>query len=367
MKRMTKEERGCWIGFSCFTPIGPKRFALLRKYFGSAERAWKAKKETLLKIGLKEKLVFDFDNFRKTFDPSSYILRLEKLGIKTLLIEDKDYPENLKNVDDAPFLLYIKGELKPQDSLAIAVVGTRNITSYGKEVTESLVADLVASGLTIVSGLAYGVDSIAHNTALATGGRTIGVWAGGLDSVIPGYRKYLVEKIIKTKQGAIISEFPLDFHPMPATFPLRNRIISGLSLGVLVTEAAQDSGSLITASHAANQGREVFAVPGPITSRLTAGTARLLKSGAKLVYNVKDILEELDLGERAQKIVAKTVLPETKEEAKILELLENEARHIDEIVRLTGMETAKVASVMTQMELKGKVKNLGGMVYTLNK
>ena len=364
---MTKEERNAWIGFSCFTPIGPKRFGLLRKYFGKVEKAWIAKKETLLKIGLKEKLVLDFIKLREEFDPSSYFLRLENLGIRVITFEDKEYPENLKNIDDAPFLLYILGKILPKDSLAIGVVGTRKITSYGREVTESLVSDLVSSGLTIVSGLAFGVDSVAHNTALSLGGRTIGVWAGGLDSALPGYRKYLVEKIVKSGQGAVLSEFPLSFHPRPETFPQRNRIISGLSLGVLVTEAAEDSGSLITARHAADQGREVFAVPGPITSTLTAGTAKLLKSGAKLVYNVKDILEELDIAHSAKCIAAREILPDNKEEETILKILENESRHIDEIVRLTGLGTGKIASILTLMEIKGKIKNLGGMVYTLNK
>lgn len=364
---MSKEERGYWLAFNCFPQIGPKKFSLLRKYFGSAKKAWNAKTEELFKIGLKEELISDFDNFRKTFDLPSYFLRLEKLKIKVVTIEDKEYPQNLKSLDDAPFLLYIKGEFKPKDSLAIAVVGTRKITSYGKEVTENLVCDLVSSGLTIVSGLAYGVDMIAHQTAVDFGGRTIGVWAGGLDSVEPGFRKFLVEKILKGKHGAIVSEFPLGFHPSRSTFPQRNRIISGLSLGVLVTEAAEDSGSLITASHATKQKRKVFAVPGPITSRLSAGTAKLLKSQAILVYNVKDILEELDLAKQAQKIEAKTVLPETKDEGEILKLLENEPRHLDEIIRLSKMETGKVASLVTQMELKGKIKNLGGMVYSINK
>ncbi|MFZ5366235.1 MAG: DNA-processing protein DprA [Patescibacteria group bacterium] len=362
---MTVQERKHWIAFSCFTQIGPKRFFLLRKYFGKAEKAWKARKETLLKIGLKEKLVLDFIKFRESFDPPSYFLRLKKLGIETVTFEDKDYPENLKNIDDAPFLLYILGEILAKDSLSIGVVGTRKITSYGKEVTEKLVSDLVASGLTIVSGLAFGVDSVAHNAALSLGGRTIGVWAGGLDSVIPGYRKYLVEKIVKSSQGAVVSEFPLGFHPRPETFPQRNRIISGLSLGVLVTEAAEDSGSLITASWAAQQGREVFAVPGPITSQQTAGTAKLLKTGAKLVYNVKDILDELEIERRAKKEVAREILPENKEEEIILKMLENEVKHIDQIIKETGMDSGKIASILTMMEIKGKIKNLGGMVYAL--
>lgn len=364
---MTKDEKFYWLGFSAFPGVGPKRFALLRKYFGSAKKAWQAKRENLLKLGFSEKLVSDFDKFREEFNLSSYFLRLENHKINALTIEDKDYPENLKNIDGAPFLLYMIGKILVQDSLSVGVVGTRKITAYGKEVTERLVSDLVASGLTIVSGLAYGVDSIAHNTALDVGGRTIGVWAGGLDSVVPGFRQNIVEKILKSGRGAIISEFPLGLNPSRGTFPARNRLISGLSLGILVTEAAGDSGSLITAAHAVKQGRKVFAVPGPITSPLTAGTAKLLKSGAKLVYSVKDILDELDLDEKAKKIQAKIVLPENKEEAIILELLKNEEKHIDQLVRQSGFDTAKVTSIISIMEIKGKIKNLGGMVYIINK
>jgi len=364
---MTKDEKLYWVGFSAFPGIGPKRFALLRKNFGSVRKAWRAKREDLLKLGFSEKLVSDFDKFREEFNLSSYYLRLIKQKIEVINIEDKDYPENLRNINGAPFLLYLMGKILAKDSLSIGVVGTRKMTAYGKEVTERLVADLVASGLTIISGLAYGVDSVAHQTALEVGGRTIGVWAGGLDSVEPGFRKNIVEKILKTGRGAVISEFPLDFNPSRGTFPARNRLISGLSLGVLVTEAAEDSGSLITAAHAVKQGRKVFAVPGPITSALTAGTAKLLKSGAKLVYSVKDILEELNIAHSAKCIVAKEILPEDKNEAIILDLLKNEEKHIDELVRQSGFDTAKVTSIISMMEIKGKIKNLGGMVYCLNK
>jgi len=199
----------------------------LRKYFGSAKKAWEAKKESLLKIGFSEKLVSNFLKFREEFDFSSYFLRLGKLGIRALASEDKEYPENLKNIDNAPFLLYILGEISVKDSLSLGVVGTRKITTYGKEATEKLVADLVSFGLTVVSGLAYGVDSVAHNTALESGGRTIGVWAGGLDTILLGSRKNLVEKILKEKRGAIISEYPLGFSPRRETFPQRNRVIAG--------------------------------------------------------------------------------------------------------------------------------------------
>ncbi len=362
---MTVKERKYCLAFSCFPLIGPKKFFLLKRYFGSAEKAWEAKREDLLKIGFSEKLVSSFVEFREKFDLSSYILRLKKLGIETIFFEDKNYPKNLKNIDGEPFLIYTLGQFSARDSIALGVVGTRKITSYGRQVTEKLVSELVSSGLTIVSGLAYGVDFVAHYTALETGGRTIGVWAGGLDSVFLGFRKNLVEKILKEGKGVIVSEYPLGFFPKRQTFPQRNRIISGLSLGVLVTEAAEDSGALLTANFAKSQGRPVFAVPGPITSPLSAGTAKLLKSGAKLVYNVKDILEELDISQKVKCLAAREILPEGKDEEIILNLLRNEEKHIDQIIKESGFKSAKVAETLTLMEIKGKIKSLGGGRYAI--
>lgn len=358
-----KSERDYWLAFSTFTKIGPRKFALLREFFGSAEKAWGADLEKLLETGLPQKLIHDFEDHRRNFDFSSYFLRLKTLKINSILLEDINYPENLKRIADPPFCLYIIGELLPEDSLAIGVVGTRKITSYGKEVTEKLTTELTISGLTIVSGLAYGVDSIAHSSALASNGRTIGVWAGGLDTVESGFRQNLVKQIVEKKKGAIVSEFPLGFQPNRTTFPQRNRIISGLSLGVLVTEAAEDSGSLITAKFAKKQGRLVFAVPGPITSGQTKGTAELLKNGAKLVYDVNDILGGLDMEKRREGERARRVLPEDEDEKIVLVLLQNESKHIDEIVRETKMETSKVSSLLTIMEMKGMVKGLGNGEY----
>lgn len=356
-------ERKALLSFSAFGGIGAKRLKLLTDYFGSAQKAWRAEPSEIENLGLPQKLVTSFLDFRKKFDLSSYLLRLEKREITPLFFDDKSYPSNLKQIDGAPIVLYIKGGILAKDSLSLGVVGTRKITSYGKAATEKLVTDLVGSNITIVSGLAYGVDNIAHGSALASGGRTIGVWAGGLDTVEAGFRLNLVKEIVDKRQGVIVSEFPLGFRPNRSTFPQRNRIISGLSLGVLVTEAAEDSGSLITANFALKQGRKVFAVPGPITSSLSEGTASLIKKGAKLVSSVKDILDELQVEGQLKSLEAREVLPDNEEEKVILGLLKNEAKHIDEIVRATGWGTAKVAGLLALMEMKGKIKDLGGMVY----
>lgn len=361
-----QKEKPYWVAFNHFEGIGPHRLKLLIDYFGSAQKAWEAPRKELLEIGLGEKLVADFDEFRQNFSPKDYFGKLSQKGISVLTLLNKDYPEILKQIPDCPPVLYFKGTLKPEDNLAMAVVGTRKITSYGRQATELLVRDLVAVGLTIVSGMARGVDSMAHQTALASGSRTIAVLGSGVDVIYPPENKKLYEEIVKS--GAVISEFPPGYPALPGNFPARNRIISGLALGVLVTEAAEDSGSLITASCAAEQGREVFAVPGPITSPLSQGTAELIKKGAKLVYNVRDILEELNIKSRTKQLRAKTVLPESKEEVLILEILKTDGTvHIDEITRRSGMVSAQVGSVLTLMEIKGMVKNFGNGEYGLLK
>ena len=364
------DEKKYWLGFSVFNGIGPKRFKLLYDYFGSAKKIWQAKREALLATGLQIKIVNDLIRFRQQFNPDFYSKWLLKKEIKFLTLADSNYPKNLKQIDDSPFLLYYKGEIKKSDDLAIGVVGTRRPTIYGKEVTENLVADLTTCGLTIISGMARGVDSIAHRTAMQYGGRTIAVFACGVDVIYPPENKKLSEEIIKN--GAIVSEFPVGIKPSLGSFPYRNRIVSGLSLGVLVTEGAERSGSLITARKAGEQGREVFAVPGPITSRMSAATSKLLKDGAKLVRNVGDILEELNVKVKRKKHlrgVAKRLLVGglTKQEQLLLEVLKDGALHIDEIVRRTKMKTGQVCSLMTMMEIKGQVKNLGGMTYGLKR
>ncbi len=296
---MDLEERKYWIAFNVFWEIGPIRFKLLRDFFGSAKKAFTTSGEDLIKTGLNKKLVERFLVFRKTFDVYSYNLRLENLKVETLCLEEDNYPKILGEIDDAPFLIYVKIKNKNKineifKKRAIAVVGTRKITEYGRQVTEKITKGLVDAGFVIVSGLARGVDRIAHETTINSKGLTIAVLGCGLDIVYPPEHADLEEKIIESG-GMIIGEFPLGTPPNPENFPLRNRIISGLSLGVVITEAAEKSGSLITASCAAEQGREVFAVPGPITSPLSSGNSELLKKGAKVVTKVEDILEELNV------------------------------------------------------------------------
>jgi DNA processing protein len=359
--REIDEEHRYWLGFSAFQGIGPKRFALLKGYFGSARKAWLAKSEDLRAIGLPVGLLEKLLDFRCKFNLDSYILRLRENKVECYFIDDDNYPELLKKIDSAPFVIYAKGRFTTADRLAVGIVGSRRITSYGREATDELVTDLCRESLTIVSGLARGIDTAAHLAALSAGGRTIAVCGGGLDRIYPPENRGLADKIAMS--GAVISEYPLGAAAVPGNFPARNRIIAGLSLGVVVIEGARDSGAMITANAAANQGREVFAVPGPITSPNSAGPAELIKTGAKLVWEAADILAELNLDQKQNENRARKVLPESKEEQLLLSLLQNESKHIDILVRESGLDIGIVTAVLSMMEIKGLVKNLGNLSF----
>jgi DNA processing protein len=251
------------------------------------------------------------------------------------------------------------------DSWSVAVVGTRRLTSYGRQITRELVAGLARSNVTIVSGLARGIDGIAHKTALDVGGRTIAVLGSGLASIYPPEHRGMARQIVDNGQGAVISEYSLDTPPDAKNFPPRNRIISGLSLGTIVVEAGERSGALITADFAAEQDREVFAVPGNINSHASRGPNRLIQQGAKLVSNVEDVLEELNLTMVTQQVAVQIALPESAEEAALLAHLSPQPVHVDELTRASGLTSAEVGSTLALMELKGMVQQVGGMKYVL--
>ncbi|OGG11787.1 DNA protecting protein DprA [Candidatus Gottesmanbacteria bacterium RBG_13_45_10] len=365
------EETKYWVAFSVFPGVGPVRFKLLLDYFGSAKAAWRAPTSTLKQIKLGEKLTGEFATFRNKFDIEDYAKQLNTLRVSVLTLKSPKYPSLLKQISDAPFVLYIKGR-KPDRPIDLArtigVVGTRKITKYGAEVTRRLVTGLVSYGFTIVSGLAYGVDAAAHQAAIDAGGKTIAVLGCGIDIIAPPSNTRLYHQIAEDGCGAIVSEMPLGLRPNVGLFPARNRIISGLSLGVVVTEGADDSGALITARNAGEQGREVFAVPGPITSLYSRGPAKLLKNGAKLVENVEDIIEELGLGDLRPTAFCgsgKGGKGDTKEEQKIIECLVDRHLYIDELVRLTGLAASVVTGTITVLEMKGIVKDFGEKEYGL--
>lgn len=351
-----------WVATSAIPGVGTATFNYLLKHFKTLKKFWDSNQATIEKAKLDVRTKQSILEFRTKVDPKVYLATVYERGIKVFVTTDRDYPQNLRKISDPPPVLYVKGQILPQDDLAVGVVGARYATIYGRQVTEKLTRDLVMAGLTIVSGMARGVDSFAHKAALEAGGRTIAVLGSGVDLIYPPENKGLYEAIIKN--GAVVSEFPLGFPSMPANFPARNRIISGLSLGVLVTEAAVDSGSLITAGCAAEQDREVFAVPGPINSKMSEGANKLLKEGVHPATEAADVLEVLNVEKIQRQIsVARDQRPEDKNQRKILETLNDEAKHVDKIVSETGLAIDKVTAALSMMELSGMVKNYGSGIW----
>ncbi len=350
-----------YVGFNRVRGIGPARLRMLLDVFGDAERAWHAPAEALARAGLDRRSLENLLETRAHLDLDREMRRIAAVGAHVLTWEDGEYPKLLAEIPDPPPVLYVRGELKPEDAWAVAVVGTRRASAYGREVTRRLVTALVQAGVTIVSGLARGIDTVAHQTALEAGGRTIAVLGCGIDLVYPPEHRDLARRI--AAQGALVTEYPLGTQPEPGNFPPRNRIISGLSLGVVVTEAGRDSGAIITADYAAEQGRDVFAVPGSILAAGCAGPNRLIQDGARPVLEPNDILRELNLTMVAQQAEARQALPATETEALILSHLSDEPVHVDDLTRAVGLPVAQVTSTLALMELKGMVRQVGGMKY----
>lgn len=354
------------IALSHFPKFGTKRIKLLKDFFQNFESAFNSSVNDLVRAGLQENIALEFTSARESINLDEILKTLDNENIKTSVLGDENYPRLLTEIYDPPSLLYYKGELKQNDEFTIAIVGARKCTTYGQQVTEQIVSDLVRSGLTIVSGLALGIDTLAHAACINHNGKTIAVLGTGVDkqSIYPATNKYLAEKIVGSG-GAVISEFPIGTQPLRYNFPQRNRIISGLSLGTLVIEAGEKSGALITANCALEHNREVFAIPGNIYSPVSIGPNNLIKQGAKAISGANEIMDTLDLNQITTFIENKKIIPDNQEEAVILEHLGHIPTHINEIIRLTGLDTAHINSTLTIMEMKGIVKNLGGMEYVL--
>lgn len=350
-----------WVGFSLIPGVGPVRLARLIDHFGDLEVAWRANATQLARAGLDTRTVEAVVAYRQTLDVDSQLARAERLGVKLLTLEDPRYPERLRQVYAPPPLIYVWGEVLPQDDLSVSVVGTRRATVYGRQATERIVSGLARAGVTIISGLARGIDSYAHKTTLDSGGRTLAVLGCGVDVVYPSENARLARSIVE--RGALISEYPLGSPPESGNFPARNRLISGLSRGTLVVEADMTSGALITAKFAVEQNRDVFAVPGSILARASEGTNWLIQTGAKLTTSPEDILEELNLVAVGRQLEMRELLPADETESALLRHLSAEPRHVDEVARATGLPIATVTSTLTMMELKGLVRQMGGMNY----
>ncbi len=357
--------RKYWLGFNVIKGVGPVRLRGLHQYFGDLETAWRASEADLQAAGLDRRTLASVLQARQAINLDKLVEDVDALGAAALTLDDPDYPALLRELPDAPPVLYVKGTLLEVDQWAVAFVGTRRSTAYGRDVTHELVSSLVGAGITIVSGLALGIDAAAHKAALDAGGRTIAVMGCGIDMIYPPEHRHLAAVIMD--HGAVVTEFPPGTPPEGKNFPVRNRTISGLSLGVVVVEAPANSGALLTAEQALEQGRDVFAVPGNVTSRSSVGANRLIQQGAKLVISAEDILDELNLTrttvETSRQIRA--VAPANEMEAVLLRHLTDEPCHIDDLCQITNLPITQVSSTLAIMELKGIVRRLEGMNYTL--
>ncbi len=354
--------------FNFIPQIGPVRFRKLINHFESMESAWNARAFEFYEAGIEQDIVEKILESKKNIFVDQEFEKLEKENIKMVTIDESSYPKLLKETCSAPAVLYFKGKIE-KDDLAIAIVGSRKVSIYGKQVASKLASELSGTGMAIVSGMALGVDTIAHNECVKLENKTIAVLGGGIDtaSIYPSSNCQIAENIISSG-GTIISEYPIGTPPLKQHFPTRNRIISGLSLGILVIEASERSGALITARFALEQNREVFAVPGSVFSNNSIGTNNLIKLGAKPVTRSEDILEELNLESVAEIKKAREIIPDNEKEKLILENLSaDEPIQIDKLAKIIKINTSALSSLLTLMEIKGKVRNVGGMRYVLAK
>ena len=351
-----------WLAWNKISDIGPKRFYKLLEFFGSTDAAWKAKSGEISKIlNLSPKISSRLFEEKNNIIPEREVDLIHKNKVNVLTIEDALYPENLKTIHYPPPVLYFKGTILESDKNSISIVGSRKATYYGKMVAEKISKDLALAGLTIISGMARGIDTAAHKGALSVSGRTIAVLGCGIDHIYPPENRRLAQEI--QESGAVISEFSLSTLPERQNFPRRNRVISGLSLGTVVVEAAEKSGALITADFALEQGREVFAIPGNINSPLSNGSHNLIKQGAKLVENYQDILEEIHIV-LPQKTAEKEMVKEntflTEEEKIIYQVITKEPTQIDDIIGVSKLSAGKVSEVLLNLELKDLIKEIEG-------
>ncbi|MDI6781308.1 MAG: DNA-processing protein DprA [bacterium] len=356
-----------YLTLNMIPDIGPVRFQMLLSHFGNVEDILTASVAEITRVnGIGEKIAQAIVEKRGQVCIDEELKKIEAAKARVITLEDEEYPLNLKSIWAAPPVLYVRGCLKEDDRLSISLVGTRSASSYGRKMADRFAQDLVRYGLTVVSGLARGIDTASHLGAISAKGRTVAVLGCGVDIVYPPENKGLFEQIVQ--HGAVVSEFPMGTTPESFNFPRRNRIISGLSLGTVVIEASIRSGALITTNYAIEQGREVFAVPGGIDSRLSAGNHHLIKEGAKLITCVEDIIEEIGLLVQTLK---QPPAPEVKKdieiiddaEKKVYSLMQDEPQHIDYFIYNSGMSAGQIASILLQLELKGIVRQLPGKMF----
>lgn len=348
-----------WVALHRVHRLGSVRFGLLERGFPTMAEAWRASEGDLIEAGLDTRTAREVARARTEVDPDAEMGRLAAAGITAFARNAPGYPSRLREIDDAPPVLYVRGAWKPEDEWSVAVVGTRRATAYGRQAASEFARGLAANGVTVVSGLARGVDTIAHRTALDSGGRTVAVLANGLDTIYPPENRRLAEEI--AARGAVLADYPLGTKPRADFFPRRNRILSGLTLGTLVVEGDHQSGAMITAKFAAEQNREVFAVPGSIFSPQSRGPLGLIRDGATPVTGANDVLEALNLTMiGAQLDFGRAAPPESDEERRLMAVLTREPSHIDEVARRAGLAAAVASGTLALLELKGLVRDVGG-------
>lgn len=355
-------------GLNLLPQFGPTRLNQLAKHFDSFQSAFEASENQLLSAGIDTEVVKTFLLSRDKINLKLEAEKLEAENIHIINFRDKNYPKLLLEIPKFPPILYYKGAMENNDELCVAAVGTRQITNYGRTVVPQLVEPLVDAGIVIVSGMAFGVDSAAHDVCVKKNRRTIAVLGGGLDekSLYPKHHAFLAQQILDSG-GALLSEYPIGTPNFKQNFVARNRIISGLSVATLIIECDLESGTLITAKHALDQNRNVYAVPGPIYSPQSQGPNNLLKMGAKPLTTANDVLEDLNLKTLPEQKANQALFGDTKEETAILKLLSFEPVIINELIKQSGLDAGKVSSALTFLEMKGRVKNLGGQQYILSR
>jgi len=340
--------------------FGTMRARKLVQFFGSPEKVWRAGPGALLKLNVSSEHLKNILKRKELVDPQVVWQKTKEKDIDLITIENKDYPKLLKEIASPPLALYVKGNKDLMSQSCLAVVGTRTLSSYGKEILPSFIEPLSRSGLVIVSGLAQGIDALAHQLTLGVGGKAVAVLGCGLDQVFPKINSPLAKSILE-RGGLLLSEYPIGTLPYKQHFPARNRIIAGLALGVFVVESRNPGGALITAHHALEANREVFALPGPVNRPTSQGTNSLIQQGAKLVSGPGDILDEVALPRTQEKLANVNV---SDEEKKVLNILEKEPLHIDTIIKEVKLEPAALNALITSLELKGVIKDTGGNIYT---
>ena len=355
------DSKAYWIALGKVPGIGPNRLSSLLEICGSVEGIWKASIQALKQADLDRRSLENLLEYRRTIDLTAELERVHQSGVQVLTWDDDEYPDNLRQIDAPPPVIYVRGTLSEVDAWSVGIVGTRRATPYGREVARTIASELARAGVTVISGLALGIDAVAHKAALDAGGRTIAVLGSGVDQLYPATNEPLGLRMIE--QGAVVSEYALGVRPEARNFPPRNRIISGLSKGVVVVEANQRSGALITATFAVEQGRDVFAVPGSILNPSSAGCNHLIQQGAMPFLKVEDVLEQLDLTRLTERQEARKAVTADPMESALLMHLSSAPQYIDDIVRQADIPSSQVSSLLTVMELKGLVRQVGTHIY----